>query len=749
MRYVRPLLTVLVVCLSVLVCCHVSVCVSCRACRDVFCGSCSSYRLLCRDVKDPNAITQVRVCRSCFSKHRNDKARTPKRNSTASAAPTNSNTTATKPTAQTISYTTLATKRVKSPKAATTSTRTAQPVARSTPPPAVPAPRRNPQLDKQIAQLNDDESGGKKPVLSILRREAERDDKLDTGEVGEDDVDDDEEEEGEEGEEEYEEEEEEEEEEAEEGTATNQSVIEEGEEAEEEEEGEDEDQEGEQEIMNIPTDSLASVKHATEPSAPTPRTQQRAAPTAPTQTVSASTTTTVTAASPRMMAPSNKETPRPATTDKETARVYSTFEGKGEERLIETTDTKVTATPRSVKQASEQANEQTAQQVMPIVQSSEYSKKPPTPRQPAPSSPPLRQQPPPPNTQVETPRSTTKAASTPRSSITPQAAKVFAALARSATPKSDAVPSMSAAPAPSTAVTQQSTSQTLSGSVIVPSWPPVAEDHAMALRGHVVEASTVHPVSSLIASAEAEDDSATVPADHSRIQQSMSPTATGQVAAPPPAFASSKASATAAATADKQMQQRSEQRATSTQTQPQHRPAAVRIEPTTEKASLKQPPTAHQPHPIHSNSQPPRHPAATPAPSPYELFLQPVPLVIAVLTFFVLCAVLPLVYTVPATLVLATSVPLLYSWLWQKKRQAEQEPAFVVGRDFPQLVEVHEQLVEERRREQFERDEASRLSEVLPSPTLAKDYASQCVITDGKEDEEDERQEAQRAKLVV
>ena len=75
----------------------------------------------------------------------------------------------------------------------------------------------------------------------------------------------------------------------------------------------------------------------------------------------------------------------------------------------------------------------------------------------------------------------------------------------------------------------------------------------------------------------------------------------------------------------------------------------------------------------------------------------------------------------------------------------------MVERDFPQLVEVRDQLIEENRREQFERNETRRLSEVLPSPSLAKHYATQSLVSDGLEEEEDHRHRVgpEAAKLVV
>ena len=104
-------------------------------------------------------------------------------------------------------------------------------------------------------------------------------------------------------------------------------------------------------------------------------------------------------------------------------------------------------------------------------------------------------------------------------SITPQAARVFAALARS-TPPSATQPSVSASPAPSTVSEQPSMGQALSGSVIVPSWPPVAEDHLLAVRGHVVEASTVRPASPLVTSEESDSTLARKPMNFSLNQQS-------------------------------------------------------------------------------------------------------------------------------------------------------------------------------------------------------------------------------------
>ena len=120
----------------------------------------------------------------------------------------------------------------------------------------------------------------------------------------------------------------------------------------------------------------------------------------------------------------------------------------------------------------------------------------------------------------------------------------------------------------------------------------------------------------------------------------------------------------------------------------------------------------------------------------------------AVLLFVTLCAVFPLLYTVPATLFFCISVPLLYSWLWEQKRQADEPMA--VKRDFPQLVEVREQLLEEKRAEQYERDERRQLSKALPSPRLAVDYASQTEVSAEDVEEEDVRQRMpERAKLVV
>jgi len=113
-----------------------------------------------------------------------------------------------------------------------------------------------------------------------------------------------------------------------------------------------------------------------------------------------------------------------------------------------------------------------------------------------------------------------------------------------------------------------------------------------------------------------------------------------------------------------------------------------------------------------------------------------------------MCALLPLVLTVPITVVVATTVPFLYSWLWDERMKAQQP--LVVSRDFPQLVDVHNQLVEQKQREQFARAETKRLSAVLPSPTLAKDYASQSIVTDAMDDEDETARVAMRkANLVV
>ena len=318
------------------------VCVSCRACRDVFCDSCSRYRLLCRDLHDKNAIIRVRVCRSCFSKHRNDRARTPKRKSgTSNTANTphipqdkdkEKHSKQATPTHHTT--TTTAAGRKTAPSTPTSATaRSAQTITVSTLPASIPAPKRNPLLDKQIAQLNDGEGGGKKrSMLDILKREVEKDDTHDRGEQEEEEEEEEEGEEEEEEEGEEGEEEEEEEEQGVEGSAADQSVIEEGEEVEEEEE-EEEEEEGEEahEIMSIPADSLASVKHSVAPTVPTPRAQQRSTAGAQTQSMANSATSTVTAGTPRATAASSKEAARVVTADKETQRGvhYIRREGRG------------------------------------------------------------------------------------------------------------------------------------------------------------------------------------------------------------------------------------------------------------------------------------------------------------------------------------------------------------------------------------------------------------------------------------
>ena len=723
----------------------VSLSVSCRACRDVYCDSCSRYRLLCRDLHDKNSIIRVRVCRGCFSKHRNDRARPPKRKTPTPTAAAADNQQHSQPQPQ---PQTAAVRKTKPPTPKSVTPRVRQPVPSSALPAAVPVPKANPQLDRQIAQLSDDELGGCKPVLDVLKKEVEKDDREDAQRleaVGAEEVEE-EEEEGEAMDDEEEEVEEvEEEEEEEEGEDANQSMIEEG-----DEEAEDEEVE---EIMSIPADSLASVKHGAAPSVATPRAQPALTSRSPSHTTSTVTINPVTASTPRATAVSSgrKELVQAVTADKESERVHATFERKGEGRLTETVDETVMATPRSAKQLSQQT---TQQQEPPIVQSSEFSKKPPTPKHPTPASPAQRQQPPPSTVQVETPRSASnRVATTPRSSITPRAAKVFAALARSTAPPATAPSDASAA------VDQHTMPHTLSGSVMVPSWPPVADDHLLAVRAHVVEASTVRPASPLVSSAEADSTSPTQPAGSVSIEQStvastfspapklqsgtiaasalatLSPTAAGRVAAPPPAFGPS----TTAATAINKLStpQPTEQTKASTQLRTVHQPASRLAVTTDQRPRIKK---------IHTQPQPP--PSA--APSPYQAFLQPVPIAVAVFVFIMLCAVFPLLYTVPATLLLATSVPFLYSWLWEK-RTAAQQP-MVASRDFPHLVEG----LEKKQREQFELSETKRLSAVLPSPTLAKDSASQSeVVDDGEEEEDDDEDDASRqvatvkAKLVV
>lgn len=710
----------------------------------MFCDACTQYRLLCRDLHDKNSIIRVRVCRQCFTKHRNDRARNTKRKSesnnpaAAASPPTDrsSKQTAqyTKTNAGTIKAAPTPTNRPTKPATPSSASRTVQTVTVSKSPAAKATPKRSSQLDSQIARLNDGESGSKNALAVMMRKEVAQDDRDDREEEHEEVEE--EEEDGEEGEEDEEEEEEEEGEES----------IEEGE---EEEELVEEADEEEHEIMSIPSDSLATVKHSTA----SPVQQRPASRSAASPAAAASSAYTFNALTPRAKTHDSKETVSAATPDKETRRSYSGHEGRGEERLTEASSETVRGTPRS----SQAASQQTTQQTMPVVQSSEYSRKPPTPSQPAPSSPSVRQQSPSLYIQTETPRSAAKLPSTPRSSITPQAAKVFAALARS-TPSSANQQSNSAAL--TSGIAQPSFAQSLSGSVIVPSWPPVAEDHLMAVRGHVVEASTVMSASPLLTTAEEIESSATQPSNNSLAEQSVpkavstpsrtsrpqsakspsptrssthvdgllsssSPTATGQVAAPPPAFSSSATAATS-------MRQRS----------PQKSDVQVYTLNVMRKPAFQ--PKAH----TFTDSIAPALQSPKPSiVSPYQRFLQPVPFAVSVFIFIMLCAIFPLLYTVPATLVLATTVPLLYSWLYEKKTQAEVP--LDVKRDFPQLVEVRDQLLEKKRNEEFEHEETERLSRVLPSPTLAKDYASQSEVGDLDEEGDHRSRVAPEARRLV
>ena len=50
---------------------------SCRFCRDVFCDSCTDYRLLTKDPKDRSVTISARACRSCFDACKGRKRRNP------------------------------------------------------------------------------------------------------------------------------------------------------------------------------------------------------------------------------------------------------------------------------------------------------------------------------------------------------------------------------------------------------------------------------------------------------------------------------------------------------------------------------------------------------------------------------------------------------------------------------------------------------------------------------------------------
>ena len=52
-------------------------CVSCRFCRDVFCDSCTDYRLLTKDPKDKSITISARACRACFDQCKGRKRRNP------------------------------------------------------------------------------------------------------------------------------------------------------------------------------------------------------------------------------------------------------------------------------------------------------------------------------------------------------------------------------------------------------------------------------------------------------------------------------------------------------------------------------------------------------------------------------------------------------------------------------------------------------------------------------------------------